>query len=97
MFKKGFSGGAVVKSSPANAGDIGDEGSILGSRRIPWRKKCQPTPVLSPGKSHGQMTLVGYSPWGPKRVRHDWATQHTHKNKECGKECVPSNPKVLRC
>ena len=25
-----------------------------------------PTPVLVPGKSHGQRSLVGYSPWGCK-------------------------------
>ena len=25
-------------------------------------------------ESHGQRSLVGYSPWGCKRVRHDWAT-----------------------
>ena len=25
-----------------------------------------PTPVLLPGKSHGQRSLVGYSPWGHK-------------------------------
>ena len=24
------------------------------------------TPVLSPGKSHGRRSLVGYSPWGHK-------------------------------
>ena len=29
-----------------------------------WRKKWQPTPVLLPGKSHGQRSLVGCSPWG---------------------------------
>ena len=29
-----------------------------------WRRKWQPTPVLLPGKSHGQRSLVGYSPWG---------------------------------
>ena len=28
----------------------------------PW----QSTPVLLPGKSHGQRSLVGYSPWGHK-------------------------------
>ena len=32
----------------------------------PWRRKWQPTPVLLPGKSHGQRSLVGYSPWGRK-------------------------------
>ena len=32
--------------------------------KIPWRRKRQPTPVLLPGKSCGQRSLVGYSPWG---------------------------------
>ena len=31
-----------------------------------WRKKCQPTPVFLPGESHGQRSLVGYSPWSHK-------------------------------
>jgi len=31
-------------------------------RKIPWRRKWQPTPVLLPGKSHGQRSLAGYSP-----------------------------------
>ena len=35
-------------------------------RKIPWRKKWQPTPVFLPGKSHGQRSLAGYSPWGCK-------------------------------
>ena len=34
--------------------------------KIPWRREWQPTPVLLPGKSHGQRSLVGYSPWGHK-------------------------------
>ena len=33
-----------------------------------------PTPVLLPGKSHGQRNVVGYSPWGHKRVGHHWVT-----------------------
>ena len=28
------------------------------------RRRWRPTPVLSPGKSHGQRSLVGCSPWG---------------------------------
>ena len=32
-------------------------------RKIPWRRKWQPTPVLLPGESHGWRSLVGYSPW----------------------------------
>ena len=34
--------------------------------KIPWRRKWQSTPVLLPGKSHGQRSPVGYSPWGGK-------------------------------
>ena len=35
--------------------------------KIPWRRKGQSTPVLLPGKSHGQRrSLVGYSLWGCK-------------------------------
>ena len=34
--------------------------------KIPWRWKWQPTPVFLPGKSHGQRSLAGYSPWGRK-------------------------------
>uniref|UniRef100_A0AC11ESQ7 Ribosomal protein S25 n=1 Tax=Ovis aries TaxID=9940 RepID=A0AC11ESQ7_SHEEP len=33
-------------------------------RSLPWRRKWQSAPVLLPGKSHGQRSLVGYSPWG---------------------------------
>ena len=32
------------------------------------RRKWQPTPVHLPGKSHGQRSLVGYSPWGRKEL-----------------------------
>ena len=36
----------------------------LGLGRSPGERKWQPTPVFSPGKSHGQRSLAGYSPWG---------------------------------
>ena len=29
-----------------------------------WRRQWHPTPVLLPGKSHGQRSLGGCSPWG---------------------------------
>ena len=35
------------------------------------RRQWQPTPVLLPGKSHGQRNLVGHSSWECKRVGHD--------------------------
>ena len=46
------------------------------SRKIPWRRKWQPTPGFLPGKCHVQRSLVGYSPWGRKGVRHTWETEH---------------------
>ena len=30
--------------------------------------KWQPTPLFLPGKSHGQRSLVGHSPWGQKEL-----------------------------
>ena len=35
-------------------------------RKIPRRRGWLPTPVLLPGKSHGQRSQVGYIPWGHK-------------------------------
>ena len=32
-------------------------------RKIPWRRKWQPTPVFLPGESHGQKSLEGYWTW----------------------------------
>ena len=36
---------------------------LLPCRQIPWRRKWQPTPVFLPGRSHGQRSLPGNSPW----------------------------------
>ena len=58
-----FPGGSDGKASACNAGDPGSTPEL---GRFPWRRKWQPTPVLSPGKSHRQRRLVGYSPWVKK-------------------------------
>ena len=58
-----FPGGSVVKNLPAKAGNLG---LIPGSGRSPGGGAWQPTPVFLPGESHGQRSLVGYSPWGRK-------------------------------
>ena len=34
--------------------------------KIPWRRAWQATSVFLPGKSHGQRSLAGYSPWGDR-------------------------------
>ena len=70
-----------LAAAAANAGDMG---SIPGLGWFPWRRKWQPTPVLLPGKAHGQRSLEGCSQWGCKRVRHSWATKQQQQE--------PSNP-----
>ena len=52
----------VRKNLPANARDIRDAGSISGLGRSLERRKWQPTPGFLPVESHGQRSLVGYSP-----------------------------------
>ena len=37
-------------------------------RKILWRRKWQPSPVFLPGKSHGQWSLLGCSPWSHKEL-----------------------------
>jgi len=63
---EGFPGGSDSKESVWNARD---EGSIHPwVRKIPWRRKQPSTPVFLSGESHGQRSLVGYSPWGHKEL-----------------------------
>ena len=57
----GFSGGSVVKNPPANAGDLGWEDPL---------EKEMATHSSILGKSHGQRSLAGCSPWD-RRVGHD--------------------------
>ena len=60
----------------------------------PWqRRQWQPTPVLLPGKSHGQKSLVGCSPWGSKEP--DMTERlHFHFSPSCiGEE----NGNALQC
>ena len=41
----------------------------------PLESEMAATPVFLPGKSHGQRSLAGYSPWGRKRAGHSLATK----------------------
>ena len=50
-----------------------------GIEKILWRRAWQPTPVFLPGESHGQRSLVGYSPQGRKESDMTEATcMHAH-------------------
>ena len=59
----GFPGGSDDKASACNAGGPGFNPWV---GKIPRRRKWQPTLIFLPGESHGQRTLIGYSPWGRK-------------------------------
>ena len=69
----------MLKNLPASAGDTG---SIPDPGRSPWRRKWQPTEVFLPGRSHGQRSLVGYSPWGHKRVRQNCGTKQQQQQQQ---------------
>ena len=55
----------MVKNLLANAGGTKDAFNPWVGK-IPWGRKWQPIPVFLPGESHGQRSLVGYSPKGYK-------------------------------
>ena len=62
------------------------------ARKIPQRRKEQPTPVFLPGGFNGQRSLMGYSPWGRKTVDMTEGSlslslshTHTHTHTELGK------------
>ena len=52
----------VVKNLPADAGDISNTGSILGSGRSPRGGHGNQLQYSLPGESHGQRSLADYSP-----------------------------------
>ena len=67
----GFPAGSMVKNPPAKQ----EIWFNLWVRKIPLRKKWQLTPIFLPRKCHRQKNLVGHSPRGHERVRHDLTTK----------------------
>ena len=57
---KGFPGGASSKEPTCQCRRQKRHDHCIG--KIPRSRAWQPTPVLLPRKSHGQRSLVGYSP-----------------------------------
>ena len=49
--------------------------------KIPWSRKCQPTPVFMPEKFHGQRGLAGYSPWDYKSHKESNMTEQLTMHK----------------
>ena len=76
-------------------------------RKISWRRAWQPTPVSLPGESHGQRSLVDYSPLDHKEsntTEHIRAYTHTHTHthsvnsrffpRKITKSCFPSKSRI---
>ena len=57
--RKGFPTWLRGKECACQCGRHGFSGWV---GKIPWRRRWQPTPVFLPGKSHGQRSLVSFSP-----------------------------------
>ena len=74
----------MVKGFPG--GTSGKESAYRCRRLQMRRRQWHPTPVLLPGKSHGQRSLVGYSPWG--RQESD-TKEYTHTHTPAMQTLVP--------
>ena len=73
-----FPGGASGKQPTCQCKRLKRHGFNPWIGKITWRSIWHPTPVLLPGESHGQRSLMVYSPCGC-RVRHDLGTKtYTH-------------------
>ena len=71
--KLGFPGGISGKESTCQCRRPKRLGFNSWVGKMTWSRKWQSTPGFLPGKSHGQKSLAGYSPWGYKeRDTSEW-------------------------
>ena len=61
-FSLGLPGGASAQEPGCQSRSHKPLGFDPWVGKIPWTRAWQPTPVFLPGESHGQRSLVGYSP-----------------------------------
>ena len=76
---------SVKNPSTCNAGDAGRREFKPRVGKIPWRGAWQPILVFLPGESHGQRSLVSYSPHGRKESDTTKVTEHAHETVGAGK------------
>ena len=76
---RGFPGGSDDEESACN---VGDQGSIPGWGRSPWRREWQAIPVFLPGELHEERSVAGYSPWGCKESDTTERLTHTHSGSQ---------------
>ena len=75
LFPRGFLGDSVVKNLPTNIRGAGVTGSIPESGRSAGGGNGNTLQYPCLEKSHGQRSLVGFSPWGTKNQT--WPSRHT--------------------
>ena len=76
----GFPGGTSGKGPTSQCRRHKRHGFNPWVRKIPWRRAWQPTPAFLPGESHGQWSLVGYSPWGHSESDKTEMTKPAHRS-----------------
>ena len=84
-------GGSEVKASASNAGDLG---SIPGLGRSPGEGNGNPLQYSCHGESHGQRSLVGYSPWGCKESTSLYYSKAAVPKSRCALDSLGSLKKV---
>ena len=80
MSHTGFPGGSALENPPEIQEMQKTWVQSLGQEDS-WRRAWQPTPVFLPGESHGQRSLAGYSPQGPKESNMTEVTEHALMHK----------------
>ena len=63
-------------------------------RKIPWRRERQPTPVFSPGESHGERSLAGYIQSMRSKSDMTLVTEHTHIGSKGLQLVISAQPKL---
>ena len=66
LWLRSFPDGSAGKESPCSAKRHRRCRFDPLVRKIPWRRKWQPTLVFLPGESHGWWSLMGYHLWNHK-------------------------------
>ena len=61
-------------------------------RKMPWRRKWQPTPVSLPGESHGERSMAGYSPCTCKELD---TTERIYTHTHARAQQIHNKPPVL--
>ena len=83
----------VVKNWPANK----RYGFDPWVRKIPWRRIWKLTPLFLPGESHGQKSLVSYSPLGCKELCTTETTEHSTSDIRISSEPSTTSPYTYVC